>query len=143
MYDMFGMTPASILLSSKLSRNGRWRNIKPPRCIAAFQVQNVRLQKGKYTSSSIARYAMIQFGDTVGQTRCAHERGASVICWAGRAGIVFCICAAVAATALLREEVDPPSLRFLVWITREEFRKKAVYTLITRDHVPRWWNSVQ
>jgi len=43
--------------------------------------------------------------------------GALVICWAGRAGIVFCIYAAVAATALVREEVDqPPS---------------------------RWWNSVR
>jgi len=103
MYDMFGNDPYPALAypSSKLSRNGRWGNIKPPYCIAAFKYGTRDYKRKVYTSSSTARCAMNPIWKRL--NRCIYW-------WTSRAGIVFCTCAAVAVTAPLREEVyQPPS----------------------------------
>lgn len=59
----------------------------------------------------------------------------------GRAGIVFCTCAIVAASSQ-RRGGSAALFMIVVWVTREEFRKKS-HIPMTRDHVPRWWKSAQ
>jgi hypothetical protein len=79
-----------------------------------------------YTSSKVCYDPIWRHGWT--NQVCART-GVSVICWAGKAGIVFCICAAVAATAILREKVDqPPSVIFWCGL-RVRDSEKAVHNL--------------
>ena len=80
------------------------------------------------SSGSIARCAMIQFGDTV-RTDVSVESE------------LYSASVTLSPTALLREVVgQPPSMILGVDHARGTSEKKRC---ITRDHVPHWWNWVQ